>query len=344
MKTLVSLQVMRAVAAILVVIFHHVNALRDGLAPSLPGFDIGRFGVDLFFVISGFIMWVSVNDATRPGDFMRRRFVRIAPLYWAMTLITAFVTTTGGLAVTFNADFPRLVKSLLFIPQKHAVYDMIAPYMIVGWTLELEMLFYALFAGGLLLSKRKRFAAVSAALLLLALVGFLAAPTQPILRGFTNDIIIEFIFGMALGAAYEQGRAPRSPAAGAGLVALGAALLIVQGSFDAPRFLHFGVPALAIVAGALAFEGRMGGRIWTPPKFLGDASYSIYLSHMMAMAVSARLVSSFAEAAPLPALIVQLAFALGFGALVYLLMERPLTDAARGLLRPPRSPAVVGKT
>jgi len=345
MKPIVSLQVMRAVAAILVVFFHHMNTMRDGPAPGMPMFEIGKFGVDLFFIISGFIMWTTVSEKTTPAQFLRRRIVRIVPLYWAMTVATTFIATTGGIGVDLNADYVRLAKSLLFIPQWHADYPtLVAPTMIVGWTLELEMLFYALFAAALVLAKPQRLIAVSAALAALAAYGLIADPQTAILKGFTNNIVLEFAMGMGLGRLYELGKAPSSARAGAALLAAGVALACVHRALPDARFIYFGVPALLIMAGALAFESRISGKAWAVPKFLGDASYSIYLVHMMAMAVSTKILPfSFASAFPLPALLFEVAFAVAAGAVVYVLVERPLTDIARRLIAPKARPAQIIK-
>lgn len=345
MKPIVSLQCMRAVAAILVVFFHHMNTMRDGPAPGMPLFEIGKFGVDIFFIISGFIMWTTVSDRTTPAQFIKRRIVRIVPLYWTMTLATAFVTTTGGgIGVSLDADYARLAKSLLFIPQWHQVYPIVAPYMIVGWTLELEMLFYVLFALALALPKPQRLVAVSAVLAALAAFGLVVDPQNAVLKGFTNNILVEFAMGMGLGRLYELGRAPKSALAGAGLIAAGVALVSIHRLLPEARFIYFGVPALLIMAGALAFEERLKGRFWTAPKFLGDASYSIYLVHLMAMAVSTRIVSdAFAGAFPAAALLFEVAFAVAAGCAAYLLVEKPLTDGARRLIAPRARPAEIVK-
>lgn len=346
MKPIVSLQCLRAVAAILVVCFHHINALRDRAAPDLPFFQIGQFGVDIFFVISGFIMWTTTSARPTTGAvFMKRRIIRIVPLYWAFTLLTAFVSTDGGIAIAASLDPVRLLKSLFFIPQWSAEFDLVAPVMLVGWTLELEMLFYAIFACVLFLPPAKRLWAMCATLAALTVIGIAFHPQSAIASAFTNSIVAEFALGLVLGRLYERGRLPKS-ALIAGALALAAIVILpFHRDMTTIRLIYFGIPAAMIVTAALIMESQINdGGVWRLPKFLGDASYSIYLSHLMAMAISWKLIPhAIASAAPWPVLAGQIIFATAFGCLVYVAVERPLTDAARRALSPRAKPAEIIK-
>lgn len=345
MKPIVSLQCMRAVAAILVVCFHHINALRDRAAPDLPFFEIGRFGVDIFFVISGFIMWTTTSARPTSGaEFMKRRIIRIVPLYWLFTLVTAFVSTEGGLRLNLP-DPVRLAKSLLFVPQWSPEFDLVAPVMLVGWTLELEMLFYAIFACVLFMAPARRLWAMCAILATLTAIGLLFHPSAAIPKAFSDSIVAEFAFGLILGRLYEIGRLPQSAAFAAGLTVASLAMLALHRAMPDVRLIYFGIPAAMLVMAALMMESRIrDGGAWRTLRFLGDASYSIYLSHLMAMAISWKIIPpALATAAPWPVLVFQIVFAIAFGALAYVAVERPITDAARRALAPKTRPSEIVK-
>lgn len=342
MKPIMSIQYLRGLAAVLVVIFHHANALHDHYAPGFPPFLVGAFGVDLFFVVSGFIMWMTTAGRNvAPGDFLRRRALRIVPLYWAFTLATAFVSTRDGLAVNLAVDYERLLRSLFFIPQWHADYVLVAPTMLVGWTLNLEMMFYLVFAGALALPQGYRAGAVAGLLALAAAARAVAPdPAHPALNLYTQSIVIEFGAGALLGALHT-GRwsrhfaAPAAPFAGALFAAAGIGLLMLSPAEPDMRGLAWGAPALFICIAALCTEKLIALRPIGALKFIGDASYSIYLSHLMAMAVSVKLFGArLGPEAPLATLAGQTAFAVAAGCFVYQFVERPLTRLAQALAAP----------
>jgi len=164
-----SIQVLRAVAAIGVVFTHAItrlstsfpgaseHALFTGLGGQLT---VGDAGVDLFFVISGFIMLhVHRNDFGRPGAplrFMLRRILRIVPIYWLLTtLALVFLIFAPQLFTTHYRGIylPWIVGSYLFLPIAPPDWNA-TPVVGVGWTLNYEMFFYAVFAGALLLPRR----------------------------------------------------------------------------------------------------------------------------------------------------------------------------------------------
>ena len=153
MVRLVGIEYLRACAATAVMLFHY--ALASGYSGALVA--LGQFGVDVFFVISGFIMWTVSRDEASPAGFLLRRIVRIAPLYWLATLAAALVTTEGGVTLGLGAPAGDLAKALFFIPAYSARSpDVVEPILSVGWTLNLEMAFYALFAASLAAPRRRR--------------------------------------------------------------------------------------------------------------------------------------------------------------------------------------------
>ena len=184
-----NLQVVRAFAAIFVVIFHVVLTQKTvGGGPQIfASFDKwGASGVDLFFVLSGFIMiYIQRLKPKSPWGFTRARLERIVPIYWIITMgWAAVILVTSDFSTTY-ADPAHVGVSLLFLSKLSGFG---APFIQPGWTLELEMLFYCLFAVSLLLGSS--FLVVGAAL---ALFHFL----------FGLDMIVfEFFVGMLVGRWY----------------------------------------------------------------------------------------------------------------------------------------------
>lgn len=277
---IVSIQYLRGVAAMSVVVYHTLVNMPGLAAPHWLHREIGDAGIDIFFVISGFVMFYVTRDGMAPREFLRRRIVRIVPLYWIMTLFVVLLAAFSGLGKTTQLDLSHIVMSLLFIPHINPSNGGIVPLLKPGFTLNYEMYFYLVFALALLVPTRgKRLAALAAYGLAVTAI-YIATFPQPLTwRVPENPIILEFVAGAALGWLYVEGRLA-AIGAGRGLALLiagfvGLALFHVHDSeFEV---IWHGVPATLIVAGALAIEAA--GR--TPKiaalKLLGDASYSIYL-------------------------------------------------------------------
>ncbi|MFZ5615991.1 MAG: acyltransferase family protein [Pseudomonadota bacterium] len=331
MKQFLSLQYLRAAAALGVVLFHftHQKPLTDEAAGV---FERGQFGVDLFFVLSGFIMQMSTSGREMaPAAFLGRRIARVAPLYWAATLAAAMIATDPALSFGLHADGRTLLSSLLFIPDwSPKTPGVIAPLLTVGWTLNLEMAFYALFALGLFLPVRLRLPLVGGVLAALGLAGLWIDTGNPAIEAYTNSAVIEFAYGMALARFHESGALKGE--GGEFLIAggLGLALLV---PFDLGwRGLTFGPAAAAIVAGFVLLDGKLVRRPVKAAKLLGDASYSLYLTHGMALASMALLLRKLGVEGPLAAIIAaEVAVASLAAVVIYFAIERPLTRAARRL-------------
>ncbi|MEE2690740.1 MAG: acyltransferase [Pseudomonadota bacterium] len=353
MGTIYSLQYLRAIAAILVVIFHATLIVSQTFAPGLRLFTAGEIGVDIFFVISGFIMWTIASARPMgPAEFMTRRVARIVPLYWALTIPAALISTDGGVGIAWPPDVAAILKSLFFIPFWNAHLGGVRPVIPVGWTLNLEMLFYAIFALSLLLAPRARLVVVAGLLLLVPASKLVFGQSaHPALELYTKSVVGEFAFGMLLGWAYANGLSRLTARRGAvpfglALIALAVAAIPFRGMLTDARILHFGVPALMIVLGALCLEKQAARRPLGVLKFLGDASYSIYLAHMLALSAGKILLNGgFAAAHPLAAVAFEAIFACLGGVIVYLVIEKPVTVGAKRLLsgnrasRAPRLPA-----
>ena len=306
----------------------------------LPGF--GRGGVDVFFVISGFIM-VHVNKGRErsPGRFMMQRIARIAPFYWTMTLIVfAVAAANPALVSSTTASTSDLARSLLFVPFVKG-NGLIEPTLFVGWTLNYEMFFYAAFAVGLLL-RNERSGVVLTGLILAGfiLLGRTAAPDAIALQFYGSPVSLEFLAGMILGVIL--GGPPPQPLCRTNpawlLMAATAALccrIVDPLVFTAPGWILCGVPAVVLVLCALRLE--RGGWVVRHPVAvtLGNASFAIYLTHPFAIRVVHKIAAFVPSAPYFSAVTIVSSFltTIAVGIATYRWLERPLSSAARSIVR-----------
>jgi peptidoglycan/LPS O-acetylase OafA/YrhL len=281
--TLHNIQALRALAAFMVVCVHlQVLAAMAGAPANL--IDAGNAGVDLFFVISGFIMVFTTGRKPQgPLPFLGSRLRRIAPLYWIVTLAVFLVARLApSLIQNTPSDPGRLAASLLFLPAPR-LDGTLRPVVFVGWTLNFEMAFYVLFALGLLAPRRWVGVLATAGVLVLTVAGgWIAKPASPILGFYTTPMVIEFGLGMLLGLAWPHLKAPKAaawPLAGAALMAFAVMLAAPWLWPGSERLFAFGLPAMVIVAAALVLERQGRAVRWRWLMALGAASYAIYLSH-----------------------------------------------------------------
>lgn len=283
------IQILRAVAALMVVAHHATIMLwqRDHLP--VATWINGASGVDLFFVISGFVMAIStapLRSAAHPArTFFARRLERVVPMYWVVTTVKVVaLLAVPALGVNALGGWRYVLSSYLFFPYLSPEHSP-EPVVVVGWTLNFEMAFYLLLSVALALRLRP--------ILLLAPViagvvawRVLVAPFGPVpLLFFENSLPVEFLLGMLLGLALPALR--RLPSAWGALLVVGGFCGLLASPLPIVsvwRGLWWGLPATAVVGGSLALESRWGA---ASPRWmleLGDASYSIYLVHTFALA------------------------------------------------------------
>jgi exopolysaccharide production protein ExoZ len=333
MSRILSIQYLRAAAALMVVFFHAEGMALEYFNVGWPSF--GAAGVDIFFVISGFIMWITTApERTTPSSFIVNRIVRIAPLYWLMTLLLY----GGWLIFRDPALLPpvgNLVQSLLFIPFVSARTGEIQPLLITGWTLNYEMFFYAVFACGFLVTRRYRMLFIGVVLGSLVAVRLFVSPAGPLALTYTSPLLIEFVLGCFLGVMYERKALPR-PAIAVFLLVAGSVLLLSSGVVSAAnvgggRFMRWGLPAFLIVIGALSLEPFLKkSRL---PVLFGDASYSIYLTHSVVLSTlkSAVLMVGIGAASLVTGgfIIAGCVASIAVGVLVYFFVETPLVTLSK---------------
>jgi exopolysaccharide production protein ExoZ len=279
-----TIQALRAVAALLVVLFHAFETWGERIDPDAPGVNWGNgaAGVDIFFIISGFVMVISSRRlVNRPGAwliFLRHRVVRIVPLYWLLTTAKIVaVLALGGVVLRTGLDLNFVAGSYLFLPVTDSAGHF-RPVLPVGWTLTYEFLFYLFFAVALA-ARVDVLRIVIPGLGLFAAVALVRDETWPAWTILFDTIVVEFVFGVALGNWALRGfRLP--PAIAAGMVICGFILILTLPMVsENTRAVTWGMPAFAIVAGAISLESFAAATLPCWILALGDASYSIYLSH-----------------------------------------------------------------
>ena len=244
----------------------------------------GNSGVDIFFVISGFIMVVTTNGtAISPIEFMRRRIIRVVPLYWLLTLaMVGAALVAPSLFRTLIVTPVTLVESLLFVPHWSNSFPAMAwPLLVPGWTLNFEMFFYVMFALSLLLPARWRLPALLVVFVGLVTTGLVLGPLASApARVYTSLVMIEFVLGAAIGTWWLRHRTEPPRAVSVVAMIVGFAMLLARNMAPLGTFMQI-VGATLLVFGALhaAFAN------WQVPvlRALGDSSYSLYLTHIFTL-------------------------------------------------------------
>ena len=281
-----SVQSLRGIAALFVVL-QHVCFLQRG-----------SFGVDIFFLISGFIMMYTTGNGSK--HFLLKRVIRIVPLYYLMTFLSFGVLLfLPGMFDQTTADPMYLVYSLLCIPFE--IGGAAQPLLRVGWTVNYEMLFYLIFFLSLKISVRYRGMIAAALLGMLAATGAMFPHLPQPFHFWTDSIILEFAVGIGL---YYLYRAIYSTFAGGSSVPMWFAaicLALSTGLFGflwwsyespevsaLPEIVRFGVPAVLIFTCFFV----AGLRIRFPRVLirLGDITFSIYMLHYYPMRLLSKLI------------------------------------------------------
>ncbi len=335
-----NLQALRAVAAMLVAFRHSLIHLPPYFGISDTGW--GNVGVDIFFVLSGFVIFLSAQRAASPTSFFFDRLTRVAPLYWLFLCVLAamYIVAPAVLAPTTVA-LDTFVKSALFIPHYNRDFPgLIWPVLVPGWTLNYEMFFYVLCAVGLVMGRKRLPVYLAGTLLFLFVCGLYNSSDNAIVVTFTSPLLLEFAAGLLLACAATWGMFDGRPKL-AWAVLIGAVLLLIEGmssiAFAGWRTNIF-IGIIFVVGGLVAMERNGLSITWRPLLLLGDASYSIYLSHLFTLGVCRVLWKAFVPvmstwlAAP-----IYFAFLLGAcgvaGIAVHYMAEKPLLDLSREMVR-----------
>jgi peptidoglycan/LPS O-acetylase OafA/YrhL len=363
--TLWTVQVMRGVAALMVVIGHGQSAVALVVVSGGGRFTRSALipwgaGVDMFFVISGFIMvHASTRSFGRAGariDFLKRRLIRIVPLYWAVT--TVFLALLAAAAMKGGDRFPSsvaILASYAFIPADTYRDGRLFPIFDLGWTLNYEMFFYAMFFLVVGWPRARALAAIGMVLAVGVAAGLTLSGPSPAWF-WTRPILLDFGLGVLVGALVAGGMTLPSPVR---LLAalLGVGLLVADPGhvFDGPigttvdngwpRVVWAGLPIAVILTAALSGPEPRLPRSGIPFTRVGDASYSLYLFHPFALIALEKLAQKLPAVREAPGWLLLLATvstALAIALAAHRWFERPVTTALAGLLMPfrPRPRAI----
>jgi exopolysaccharide production protein ExoZ len=323
------LQMLRGVAATLVVLFHlQAAAVIEGHDPGiLAWFEGGEVGVDVFFVLSGFVIFHAVEGRRHlgPGWFLRQRFWRIVPPYWAVLALTLLALAGLGVVQGDWSEWPglwRIAVSVLLLPMPDHV-------MAVAWTLTVEGLFYLVFAATYFrFGPRGAIAALAVWSVVTWGLKLLLPGVPPALGVVLYSGVIEFLYGglisLAISAGWRAGAVPALVVGGLSLA------VVVSGQIgrEWDRSLVAGLPSAALVYGLAA-----GG--WKMPNWVmvwGESSYLLYLVHILVFSVTGTLLR-MVGVAPYGSEVVMLglgALAIAVSVAATLWLERPYRAWAKG--------------
>lgn len=309
---LVSVQILRGVAALLVA-WTHLTLARSNYWHSRHVWDFGAIGVDIFFIISGFVMALTMEKyKERSGTFLWHRFLRIAPLYYIVSAQWALVLWIAGWPIS-SAE---IASNITIVPLGSRYTS---PVLTVGWTLSFEFIFYGLVCA--VLALRKGPGILFVLLCILATIGTVYVAPIPILRWLTHPILFEFALGV-LAFILRHKKFPQW------LAWLGFAALLVEafsrvpfdpgypalirGETDLYRLAIWALPTFLAFNGVIRWQPK--GILVKPAQLLGDSSYSIYLTHSFVAVMLASLIS-------VP---VGFCLVIATGVACYLWIERPL--------------------
>ena len=301
----IAIQYLRGVAAVAIV-FKHAAHPGGALQVLLDA------GVDLFFVISGFVMVASTHGRpVTPGMFIWKRCRRVLPMWWLTLCLVALLGLGSSGIVAWLLSVPLIPHRILS--------GVGAVYWGVGWTLAFEAVFYAYFAIGL--AARRPQIALAAIVAMVAMATVVGRPANPVLNEVMHPLLLEFVMGSLIAYYILTGRKP--PLA---LAPLGVMLLAIGATFghnNDLRPLTLGLPCALVVTGLAATKLPEAKSL----KLAGDASYSIYLLHYVPILLAWQFVPENSWW-PLTA-----AAGIGLGILAYRYAEKPLLD-----LTPPKPP------
>lgn len=307
-------QALRGIAALLVVMCH----AREYLAGSsnypliesmlLPG----AMGVDLFFIISGFIMVYSTRRSSGTLDavkeFAMKRFFRIWPTYTVATILWVFIADVGISYFTSTDNWIVFLKSIFFIPVKDMAPLYFAPIIPLGWTLNFEMYFYAVFGLSILLGRFRLIA-----MIVWVLIFVIALPmysrtlsfdpfkyyyfTPNYLNLMANPIILEFVAGALIGQLYISKYifiANRKIALNIMILSVAFAIWYnYSGAAGLHGVTNWGM-SLAIMVLAIAIGSKtINIEVPNAITWLGKISFSLYLTHYITRAAMDHVTSSF---------------------------------------------------
>lgn len=306
-KIFYNLQICRGIAALIVLIAHANLIIDKNLFSGF--FIIGWNGVDFFFVLSGFIVYYInsqyLGQANKFSNYLKKRLIRIFPIYWFYTLLVilahvALLRVTGSNLVNwFDFNTLNILKTFLLYPTNTSINEM--PIIPVAWTLSFELFFYIIFGICILL---KRYYPYIIGFWIIGIILFnihlIDVPDNQFIKMAFSDKNYEFLFGCFIAQLALTNKIITNRFLAILILFLGISLLFISwiNEFQNLRFfpkmdaINFGLPYSLIIYALISLESsRIENRIKKIFVFLGDASYSIYLTHFIGIILLKSIVS-----------------------------------------------------
>ena len=320
-----SIQYLRGIASVLVLLAH-VSVKGQQYGQGVWGYwEVGQFGVDLFFVISGFIISLVIDRGEKaPKVFIWKRFLRIMPLYWTLTIMALVVYWIIPERVNVSGGFTDVLSSFLLLPSEGRLLIQ------NGWTLCYEMFFYGITAIMLYVLRGKWMLGVVLSIVACCFAGKILFTENHYFQFYTNNIILEFLWGVCLFFIWKKFRI--SSLIGSLMLLVGIAWLLADTGWS--RAFAWGIPAVLIVGGLLSFEEMISSRKNFLGLAIGDSSYSLYLSHPFSLGAGAIFYERFITPSPLKEHLFLGALMVGslvVGYLCYRYVEAPLLTRCKKL-------------
>lgn len=344
------IQVFRGISAILVLLFHLTEIFRTRTNYVYLGglFNQGNSGVDFFFVLSGFIIYFAHNkDIGNPKKikkYILKRFIRIYPTYWVALLIVMpiylFITTIGDES---SRNLISIIRAFTLIPLTNAN----APFIVVAWSMSFEVLFYCLF--GIIIILKPKISYILLTIWIISTILFsinmqypLGLPNNYILNFLFSPFVLEFLTGCLIGYLVTCKFINKH---GIIIMTVGIILYISICFFQQKYFtvidlssirqLIYGLPFAFIIAGAAIIDIHNNSRIIMFFSFLGDASYSIYLTHYPIILILFKLAFEIKISNYIGIFLTatfSVIFTIIFGCIFHLIIEKPIIQLFRNRL------------
>lgn len=318
-----SIQLLRGVAALAVVIYHlkavQQRYFSEDIFPWYTSY--GFLGVQLFFMISGFIMMHILDThktAVTPLNFLKARLIRIVPTYWLITLtIFTVAQIYPNLINSSYSVTPSLIKSLLFIPQTTN------PWLNVGWSLEFEVFFYIIISillftsGGNILQ-----------FLLVAFFLALSFPivwgSSPVIESFTDPIILWFIIGVSVHFFWKKNSGINIRDA-VFILPISTLILIYANRGTDLNLLILHLTLVCVFFGSLLTENIIPKNTRKYLDYIGKISYSLYLTHVLSLNIALIVLTKFMDLRdPIITNIVSIIFIILSAIIFYELVEKKI--------------------
>jgi exopolysaccharide production protein ExoZ len=290
----ISIQVLRGLAALIVVMGHSVGKLKHEYQTSpewlLNVWKVSALGVDVFFILSGLVMVLVSNQAASSYQYSKKfllnRIIRIFPIYWialSLFLLLKFIADGGGGTLQLGTLF----RSFLLLP---VITDdgKFHPLLGVGWTLIFEMFFYYVFSLLLFKNSFDRVRIITLVFIILSFLGLYTNSSSPFVVFYTSPLTLEFASGMIIGLLIKENKLLRVKW-GLSIIFLSLLLFGLSHLLDSPyvsfeninkwRFVFWGGPAFLLVYGCVSCERLFKHILFSVFKKIGDSSYSLYLFH-----------------------------------------------------------------